>query len=387
MVLKHIKNLLHKGSALSENTGTPARQAAPGTHPYKDLPDHQYWRRSVSSVPAENIDPVVEAPFTISKDMHIATVGSCFAQHISRYLLANDYRYFVTEKAHPLLSEDQIEKHNYGVFPARFGNVYTAAQLKQLHARAYGEDRWDEKPWLLENGRLVDPFRPLIEPEGFINAAELNQDRQQHLQATRSMFAKMDVCIWTLGLTEHWRSRQSGAVYPLCPGVHGGQFDPKQHEFHNATTQETINDTLEVFKKIRAVNKKCRFIITVSPVPLIATALPQHVMVSTCYSKSILRVAAQEICQSMSDCAYFPSYELITSAANRGSYYAEDLREVTSAGVDHAMRLFAQHYLGEDVSKMRGHADKSLCSQQSDAVEDEVERADRLICEEEMLDD
>ncbi len=41
---------------------------------------------------------------------------------------------------------------------------------------------------------------------------------------------------------------------------------------------------------------------------------------------------------------YFPSYEIITGNFSRGAYYENDLREVNSRGVAHAMRIFLEHY-------------------------------------------
>ena len=61
-------------------------------------------------------------------------------------------------------------------------------------------------------------------------------------------------------------------------------------------------------------------ILTVSPVPLVATAAGKHVLVATTYSKSVLRVACEEVCQKAADVMYFPSYEIITGNYNRGSY-------------------------------------------------------------------
>ena len=94
---------------------------------------------------------------------------------------------------------------------------------------------------------------------------------------------------------------------------------------------------------LRDVNPNARVIVTVSPVPLIATAENRHVLVSTTYSKSALRVACEEITRKYEFVEYFPSYEIITGSFNRGSYFADDLRSVTEDGVSHVMRLFLSH--------------------------------------------
>ena len=72
-------------------------------HPNESMPDTAYWRRSVSNVPRRRVDPVVGTKFRISRSHRIMTMGSCFAQHISRRLKEEKYWFLVTEPAHPIL--------------------------------------------------------------------------------------------------------------------------------------------------------------------------------------------------------------------------------------------------------------------------------------------
>jgi hypothetical protein len=88
------------------------------------------------------------------------------------------------------------------------------------------------------------------------------------------------------------------------------------------------------------VNRRVRFLITVSPVPLTATASGHHVEVATAYSKAVLRAVCGKLYADDDGVDYFPSYELITSANNRGVYFEPNKRSVSRAGVDQAMRLF-----------------------------------------------
>jgi hypothetical protein len=99
-------------------------------------------------------------------------------------------------------------------------------------------------------------------------------------------------------------------------------------------------------ERLRSVNPRARVLLTVSPVPLAATASAQHVLPATIYSKSVLRVAAQEVCEELADVFYFPSYEIITGPQARGRFYAEDLREVTEEGVSHVMAMVLRHTAG-----------------------------------------
>ncbi|MCW2338513.1 hypothetical protein M2337_002746 [Sphingobium sp. B2D3A] len=298
----------------------------------------------MTDCPPHLVDPVGEFRACISHNTKVATAGSCFAQHIARRLRGSGYNYYVTEPGHPILPEEIRARNNYGMFSARYGNIYTARQLLQLFQRAYGEFIPIEDVWREEDDVVLDPFRPTVQPGGFVSELEMRLDRAQHFHAVRSMFEAMDVLVFTLGLTECWVSSADGAVFPICPGVSGGNFHPARHAFYNQTVEDVVSDMTEFLRLLARVNPSARVIITVSPVPLAATARPdQHVLTATTYSKSVLRVAADILATRFAHVTYFPSYEVITGAFSRGAYYAEDLRNVRETGVSHVMSLFMKH--------------------------------------------
>jgi hypothetical protein len=140
-------------------------------------------------------------PFTISPADRIATAGSCFAQHISNTLKGEGYRYLVTEQEPGPGEADE----NYGVFPARFGNIYTVRPIAascSTDATGFRSRRCGlAASW---TGALVDPFRPRIQESGFASRADLLSARTRHLAAVRRMFEEADVFVFTLGLTEAW---------------------------------------------------------------------------------------------------------------------------------------------------------------------------------------
>lgn len=350
-----------------------------GPHPYQNLPDHAFWRRAVAQT--RDIDPVVGAPFKITSTDAIVTAGSCFAQHIGRHLRDAGYHYLITERAHPLFDAEDAAVHNYGIYSARYGNIYTARQLLQLIDRAYGRFRPEEDCWDDENGSVVDPFRPEIQPGGFSSPTELRLDRDRHFACVRQALETLDLFVFTLGLTETWRSTKDGAVYPLCPGVRGGKFDPAKHEFQNFTVAETAADLDRCIALIRDANPKARVVLTVSPVPLVATASGQHVVTATSYSKSVLRVACEQIVSTSRDVCYFPSYEIITGSFSRGAFFAEDLRTVTEAGVAVVMSKFLMHFGEKQADTARVRPISS-----PDAHTAEMARLIALHCEEEALD-
>ena len=354
-------------------------------HPYRSAPDHTSWRRAVARPQAADVDPVVKLNVAIDDTTKVATAGSCFAQHIARYLKLSGFNYYVVEPGHPVLPESVRLANNYGLFSARYGNIYTSRQLLQLFQRAYGEFEPVEDCWKMGQDVFLDPFRPTAQPGGFVSEKEMRLDREQHLAAVRQMFETLDVFVFTLGLTECWVSASDGAVFPICPGVEGGEFQEGRHLFVNETVDDVVNEMSAFLMHLARLNPRARVILTVSPVPLAATARrDQHVLTATTYSKSVLRVAAETLVSRFGHVEYFPSYEIITGAFSRGAYYADDLRNVLENGVSHVMRLFMKHATGHPSTEPRGRSMQAATPSQD--IQQLAAKLVQVECDEAALD-
>jgi hypothetical protein len=139
---------------------------------------------------------------------------------------------------------------------------------------------------------------------------------------------------------------------------------------------------------LREVNPRARVVLTVSPVPLMATAEDRHVLVSTTYSKSVLRVAAEMLTGALSDVFYFPSYEIVTGNYTRGSYFADDLRSVREEGVQHVMSLFLRHATSDGTNIVPAAAPLRPSVERSthEAFMAQIEEVVEVLCDEELLD-
>ena len=353
------------------------------SNPYASLPDFAFWRRVVASLPPEEVDPVVDVPFRINKQHLVATAGSCFAQHISRTLLSEGFSYLVTETK-PATSDASDE--GYGVFPARFANVYTVRQLLQLFQRAYGLFEPVDSAWQRPDGAWVDPFRPRIQAVGFPTQDAVIADRDVHLAAVRSMFEQCEVSIFTLGLTECWASTVDGAVFPLAPGVEAAGDDMSAYAFHNCEVGEMTADLLTFIDWLRRLNPGVRIVLTVSPVPLVATYERRHVLVSTTYSKAALRVVADCVCRARDGVAYFPAYEIVTGPQAAGRFYEADLREIRPEGVAHVMSTFRRHFLADTCEPLVEFTAAVNSQSNVEAQRQRMQQLEGLICDEEVLD-
>lgn len=306
-------------------------------HPYSSLPERNFWRPAVAEKHFFELKDLWR-PLPLGQDERVATAGSCFAQHIGRYLRMRDANYLDLEPAPRFMSAEEARKHGFGIYSCRYGNIYTVRQLRQLAEEAFSERKAEEGVWE-RNGRYFDALRPSVDPCGHDNADVIEELRARHLEKVRELIRSVDVFIFTLGLTEAWE-HLDGTAYPMAPGTVAGEYDAARYRFRNYRHAE-IREDLEAFRsRLKAANPGARLLLTVSPVPLTATASSDHVLSASTYSKSTLRSVAGEMAEDHDDVHYFPSYELISSHPARGMFFNPDLRTVNERGVDFVMSHF-----------------------------------------------
>lgn len=343
--------------------------------PYSDLPPLAFWRLCRED-PNFRAQDLYAPKFELRPQMRVATAGSCFAQNVVPFVRASDLEFVDVEPAPAHMPPEVQMRFGYGLFSARFSNIYTARQLRQLVEDVASENLRNEGVWA-KSYRYFDALRPNVEPVGLGSPHEVLDHRRDHLRRVRLMFETADVFFFTLGLTETWEHRKTGLVFPTAPGVVAGQFDPETYAFRNLTVSDCIDDLNRALELIRGIAPKLKVILTVSPVPLTATASGNHVLAATTYSKSVLRAAAGDVTNNTPNVDYFPSFELITGAPYYSSFYANNLRSVTRAGVDHVMAVFfGAHKLGA------GTNPNQVTKMEAPVLDTD---ADAEICEEAML--
>ncbi len=316
-------------------------------NPYSNLPTESFWRTGVATASPLMMSNIYKKKFELTTDIKIATAGSCFAQHIGKQLSRMGFTVLDVEPPPHALPSELHSKYGFGLYSGRYGNIYTVAQLLQL-AQEVANSRTPEGIVWTRNGKFFDALRPAVEPEGLDSEDELLAHRKYHLSRVRQLFENMDVFIFTLGLTEAWVHRNSGTVFPTAPGVVAGYFHNSIYRFHNYNFNEIItsfNEFQNTVRLIRGEKKPPKYLLTVSPVPLAATATAGHVLLATTYSKSVLRAAAGFLAEQNIDVDYFPSFEIITNPAARGKFYNDNLRTVTLEGVETVMRSFFSEFL------------------------------------------
>ncbi|MFJ4467507.1 GSCFA domain-containing protein [Streptomyces sp. NPDC089424] len=342
------------------------------SHPYTSLPERSFWRSAVAERDPLDIADLWTPKWPIGQDAPVITAGSCFAGHIGRALLEEGMHWYDAEPPPPGLTAEEQSARGYRRFSFRTGNIYTAAALRQWIAWAVGSrmppgDVWEE------DGRFYDPYRPTVEPEGFASPGVLLRSREVTLAALRTALAEAEVFVFTLGLTEAWHDTERETVLPMCPGTVRGSFDAGRYALRNHTVSQVHEDLTAALAMARGVNPGLRTVLTVSPVPLTATATGRHALVATTFSKSVLRAAAGQLADEDDRVDYFPSYEIVTglpglpvlpapsgdrdpypsgapdasAAGGRRGFFEANLRTVRPEGVAFVMGHFFRALQGE----------------------------------------
>lgn len=348
-------------------------------NPYSSLPPQAYWRTGVAEAGIFGLSGLWKSKWVLPGDARFSTFGSCFAQHISRALQARGMNWVDGEPAPGRIPAELAKAFNYGVFSARTANIYTAAQLVTLLRMVTGQTAPDSAEVWQDADGWRDSLRPAIEPKPFASRAEALLSRQSMLRGLRLAVTGADVFVFTLGLTEGWESAETGQPYATCPGTVGGTFNPDQHRFVNyraAAIRAALDEALAL---MRGLNPDIHLLLTVSPVPLTATASGDHVLVATMHSKSVLRGVAGELAQDDPRVDYFPSYEIINGPPTRSAFFEPNLRSVVPQGVDLVMTHFFSG-LNTTGPARHGPADPDIAAR----IEAQM-NAEELVCEEMML--
>lgn len=249
-------------------------------------------------------------PF-IKKTDYITTFGSCFAAHI---------RAFFHMRGYPIHNP---KSHWLPIIHVGEG-LNTTFALWQQFAWAWENVPIDNELWV-----DADKKRFTITEEGRLE--------------TKEIFDKTDVFILTVGLSEVWYNKLTGGVF--WRGIPRDKYDPNIHGFRVSTVQENYQNLVHIYQMIRKHRPDAKIVLTLSPVPLVATFRDIPCTSASMVSKAILRVAIDELYQMYKDDPkffYWPSYELVKEFNNQ---FEADNRHVSNNTVQTVLDVFDKYYL------------------------------------------
>lgn len=263
--------------------------------------------------------PAFETPFQFKPGEKIFTIGSCFARNVEGELIRRGFKIPMRD----LFSTAPFK----GLEPQIVNNFGTPSIYNEL-AWAFGEERFDERNGIVEVG--ADKFVDLHMVSS-IRPAPLERvlaRRRGLMDATRAL-ADCRVLIMTLGLVEIWWDEQAHTYLNTAPLPGVMRKSPERFSLHVLGFPE-CHDYLQRALDIAFCHghRDLRVILTVSPVPMMATHRQMDVISANSYSKSLLRTVAEHIVETNSRVSYFPSYESVT-LSDRRIAWMDDLVHVT----------------------------------------------------------
>ncbi|RVU33854.1 hypothetical protein EOI86_22230 [Hwanghaeella grinnelliae] len=294
----------------------------------------------------KQVTPVGERFPLVDRTTAIGSAGSCFAYEIARNLQRRGFNYVVTEPEHDGSKGAIVDGYDpdnpYARFSATWGLIFNTPSLRQLAERAFGEA--GPSPVLIEerfpDGGMIytDPYR---EGVAFAGPDAFTADSPNHLDAVRRAFTETEVFIVTLGLNECWELKADGTVLSNNPR-RGWMYALSRPR--TLTVAENVEEVERFLSLVRKHNPNFKVILSLSPIPLIATHRPdQHVVSANAHSKAVLRVAAEEIVARNDGVYYFPSYEYVMHCAEDA--WCPDERHVTDETVGKIMEMFDDMFM------------------------------------------
>ncbi len=245
----------------------------------------------------------------IEKSTQITAFGSCFAANISNWLSERNFR---------VLNRADDARRAYVVTMGE-GMVNSFVIRQQFE-------------WAWENRVFEQPLW-----HGY-RAEEYGYDEEVRRE-TKRIFDETEVFILTFGLSEVWYDEHTGNVFWRT--IPKDVYDPSRHKFRLSTVDENRENIRAIYDLIRKYRPDAKIIVTLSPVPLIATFRDVSCITANSVSKATLRVAVDEVLREVRQDGhlfYWPSYELVTDVFR--SPYRADRRHVRPVVLNYIMRLF-----------------------------------------------
>jgi len=172
--------------------------------------------------PLEHIKKEFKTKKFITKQTKIVTLGSCFAQELSKWL----------------------ENNGFCNMPNIWGVIYSPRSLAQIIRYIfYPKERpVNEEFWII-NGQYFDPYLKAKDHSGAVKRGnsirEAASEQELYYEEGRRIFMDCDLLVFTLGLTEIWQNKLYKYAYYSIPFPH--IYNPEIHEFYNMSYMDVVN--------------------------------------------------------------------------------------------------------------------------------------------------
>lgn len=255
--------------------------------------------------------PVNKYEFSLDYNSEVFSIGSCFAENISRKLT-----YF------------KLKNH---VNP--FGILFHPLAIQKILEKTLQQIPFTEDDVFFHN-ELWHCFDVHSE----FSSADKNQLLEQlnrELSETKKALENSTHIIITLGTSWVYQYNLTGEIVANCHKVSQKEFTKK------LLSSERITESLE---RIISLFSDKKIIFTISPVRHIKDGFFENNV-----SKSTLFVALQQVLSE--NVNYFPSYEIVMDELRDYRFFSEDMLHPNQIAIDYIWERFAENYFCENAFK------------------------------------
>ena len=283
--------------------------------------------------------PTARPGFEIGPDDTIFAIGSCFARNVERALEKTGRRVISREFDLGPIGDSLGDAAN-------FFNKYSIHSVLNELEWALERDTFPGAAILYEAGGGPFGDAQLGMARLDFSVEEILDFRHRYLDAMAQV-VEADVIIVTLGYVETWYDRQLGLYLNVAPPTTAVKAEPERFEFRVLSHADVL-DGLERLEALLARHRRkpLKMLLTVSPVPLLATFRDMDVLVANAYSKSVQRAAIEEFVTGRDGVDYFPSYEFVTLSNPTIAWSRGDYRHVSPDLVARIMADVLDRYVG-----------------------------------------
>jgi len=216
----------------------------------------------------------------LNKDTKFFTMGSCFARNISKTLVEQGF------------TSNHVEITEF--VNTTFAN------------RAFVDWLTDHS----DNRSANERFKELLPP-------------QWSAENTIKNIGDSDVFIMTLGVAPAFFDKDTGEFILPRPSSLNSKMLAEKYDYRTTTVQENVDNVLYLINFIRSLSSNIKIIITVSPIPMMASFEFESCVQADCLSKSTMRLVAHEVVNNsnISNILYWPSFEIFRWAGSQASNY------------------------------------------------------------------
>jgi len=326
--------------------------------PLENIPSKDAWtnlrKNPVSRWPgrseeANRLEPICQpnlAPtFKLQPAEKVFTVGSCFARNVEKHLARLGYN---------LPGRDYVPSELAGLPLDGFMNKFTPQSML------------NEFLWAFQPDEMPDPATTFLpQADGTVIDGQLMSkinvsparalERRNEITQTFRLSKDCRVVVFTLGLVEAWFDKKTGIYLNRALPQYNATLEPDRFELHVLSFDGLYAATKRLMSILAEKgHPDLRVLLTVSPVPLLATFTKKDVLTANMYSKSVLRTVAEHISYEFDHIDYFPSYESVM-LSDRDLAWRDDLghvrEEIVSVIVSNMAEAYARTKATADVAQ------------------------------------